>query len=70
MKRASLTPAALTGLLAVYSALPRGSEVLLLLTHAARAAYAWLAAILALKASRMFEPGAASCACPLRVRNS
>ena len=54
----------IVGLLVVYSVLyiwqPGGSAVLLFLTHASWAAFALLAAILALKASRMFEPGMAS----------
>lgn len=64
MKRAWLTPTTITGLLVVYIALtiwqPGGSVVLLFLTHALWAAFALLAAVLALKASRMFEPGMAS----------
>lgn len=64
MKKLWLTPTMIAGLLAVYSVLsiwqPGGSAVLLFLTHSAWAAFALLAAILALKASGMFEPGMAS----------
>ena len=61
MKKDRLIPATIVGLLAVYGAWyvlqPGGSIVLLQLTHILLAVCAWLAAILALRASRMFEPG-------------
>jgi|GEM_PF-5785881 len=64
MKQDRLIPATIAGLLAGYSAWtiwqPGGSAVLLHLTHSLFAAGAWLAAILALRASRMFEPGVSS----------
>ncbi len=64
MKRAWLTPTTIGGLLALYSVWylwqPGGAMVLLVVTHVLFAVFALLAAILALKASRMFEPGVAS----------
>ncbi len=64
MKRMWLTPALIVGLLVMYLALyiwqPGGTAVLLCLTHISFTAVAVLAAILALKAARMFEPGTAS----------
>jgi hypothetical protein len=64
MKRAWITPTVIIGLLLVYVALyirqPGGGEVLLLLTHASFAAFALLASILALRATRLFEPGVTS----------
>ncbi len=64
MKRAWPTLTTISGLLGVYVVLylwqPGGSTVLLCLTHAAFAVFASLAALLAWKASRMFEPGVAS----------
>ncbi|HTP06737.1 MAG TPA: hypothetical protein VMP08_00695 [Anaerolineae bacterium] len=64
MKKDRLIPATIVGLLAVYSAWyvvqPGGPSVLLHLTHILFAICAWLAAILALHASRTFEPGVSS----------
>jgi hypothetical protein len=64
MKKDRLIPAAIVGVLAVYIAWtiwqPGGAAVLLYVTHVLFAACAWLAAILALRASRMFEPGVSS----------
>jgi hypothetical protein len=64
MKRAWLTPATIAVLLAVYIAWyiwqPGGNEALLILTHVSFTAFALLASLLTLKASRMFEPGMAS----------
>lgn len=64
MKRDRLIPAAIVGLLAVYIAWtiwqPGGADVLLYGTHLSFAICAWLAAILALRASRIFEPGVSS----------
>jgi hypothetical protein len=61
MKKDRLIPATIFGLLVVYIAWtiwqPGGAAVLLHLTHILFAVCAWLAAILALRASRMFEPG-------------
>jgi hypothetical protein len=64
LKRIWLTPASIIGLLLVYGGLyiwqPGGGEVLLVLTHTSFAVFALLAAILALRASRLFEPGIAA----------
>lgn len=64
MRKDRLIPATIAGLLAMYSAWtiwqPGGSQVLLYLTHVSWAVCAWLAAILGLRASRMFEPGVSS----------
>jgi len=64
MKKAWLIPAAIVAMLAAYIAWtswqPGGSEALLILTHATWAVCAWLAAILALRARLMFEPGMSS----------
>jgi hypothetical protein len=64
MKKDRLISAAIVGVLAVYIAWavwqPGGSAVLLFVTHVLFAVCAWLAAILALRASRMFEPGVSS----------
>ena len=64
MKKDQLIPTAIIGLLIVYIACliwqPGGATVLLSLTHTAWAVFAWLAAILALRASLMFEPGVSS----------
>jgi hypothetical protein len=61
MKKNQLIPIMIVGLLAMYIAWtiwqPGGPAVLLYLTHILFAICAWLAAILALRASRMFEPG-------------
>lgn len=64
MKRTWLTSASILALLVVYGVLyawqPGGPRALLLLTDVLFVTFALLAAILALKASRMFEPGAAA----------
>jgi hypothetical protein len=64
MKRAWLTPAMIGGLLVLYGGLylwqPGGATLLLIVTHVLFATFALLASLLALKASRMFEPGVAS----------
>lgn len=64
MKKDRLIPATIMGLLMVYIGLtlwqPGGTTMLLYLTHALFAVCAWLAAILALRASQMFEPGVSS----------
>ncbi len=64
MKKAWLVPAVIVMVLAAYIAWtiwqPGGSEVLLFLTHAAWAACAWLAMVLAMRARLMFEPGMSS----------
>jgi hypothetical protein len=64
MKKAWLVPAVCAAVLLAYIALtiwqPGGSEVLLVLTHAAWAVCAWLAAMMALRAGLMFEPGVSS----------
>jgi hypothetical protein len=64
IRRAELIPLTITGWLGVYFVWyiwqPGGSEVLLFLTQASFVAFALLASILALKASRMFEPGMAA----------
>lgn len=64
MKKNWLTSISIPALLAVYGVLyvwqPGGARVLLLLTDILFVAFALLAALLALKASRMFEPGAAA----------
>ena len=64
LKRIWLTPASISGLLLVYGGLyiwrPGGSEVLLVLTHISFAVFACLATLLALRASRLFEPGIAA----------
>jgi hypothetical protein len=63
LKRTWLMPAGIISL-SIYGGLyvwqPGGSAVLLVLTHLASAAFALLATILALRASRLFEPGAAT----------
>ena len=64
MKKARLIQIAIAGLLAIYIVWyiwqPGGDAVLLDVTHVLFAVCAWLAAILALRASRMFEPGVSS----------
>jgi hypothetical protein len=64
MNKARLIPTVIAGVLAMYIAWtiwqPGGSAVLLHLTHISFAVCAWLAAILALRARRMFEPGVSS----------
>jgi hypothetical protein len=64
MKKARLIPTVIAGVLALYLAWtiwqPGGADMLLYLTHVLFAACAWLAAILALRASRVFEPGVSS----------
>jgi hypothetical protein len=64
MKKARLIQTAIAGLLAVYIVWtiwqPGGAAVLLDVTHVLFAVCAWLAAILALRASRMFESGVSS----------
>ena len=64
MKRPWLIPVSITGLLLVYVVLylwqPGGGDVLFLVTHALFSVFALLASALALRASRMFEPGVAS----------
>src|SRR3989304_3329906 len=64
MKRTWPIPVSIISLLLVYGVLytrqPGGSEALLLLTHALFSIFALLASVLALRASRMFEPGVAS----------
>ncbi len=61
MNKDRLIPATIIGLMAMYIAWtiwqPGGSQVLLYVTHVSWAICAWLAAIWALRASRMFEPG-------------
>lgn len=64
MRKDRFIPATIVGLLAVYIVWtiwqPGGAAVLLDVTHVLFAVCAWLAAILALRASRMFEPGVSS----------
>jgi len=64
MKRTSFLPLSSGGVLVVYVGLyvwqPGGPRVLLLITDVCFVAFAWLAAALALKASRVFEVGVAA----------
>jgi hypothetical protein len=64
LKRTWRMPASIIGLLLIYGGLyiwqPGGGDVLVLLTHASFVVFALLATILALRASRLFEPGIAA----------
>jgi hypothetical protein len=64
MNKVRLTPTTIGVMLGVYLVLylwqPGGAQVLLTVTHVLFAACALLASVLALKASRMFEPGVSS----------
>jgi hypothetical protein len=64
MKKTWLIPASITGLIVLYAALyvwqPGGVRLLEILSDTLLATFGLLATVLALKASQMFEPGAAS----------
>jgi hypothetical protein len=64
MKKLLFTPASIVGLIVLYAALyawqPGGVRLLKILSDTLLAIFGLLAAVLALKASQMFEPGVAS----------